>query len=218
MTMPRLLRFLPVLAFLALAPSSAVAQQGPLVAVVGTGDAFVISLVDENGSRVTNLDPGTYTIQVSDRSELHNIHLSGPQVNQTTTVGQITEATWTVTFVDGRYTYVCDAHPSSMRGTFVVGNPPTELGELEAQVGPGAKIALKRRGVRVRTVPAGRYRIAVRDRTRKDNFHLLGAGVNRRSGVAFTGRVRWTVSLRAGKTYRYRSDAHPRLSGALRAR
>src|SRR5215211_5192873 len=211
--MARVLRTLPLLLLVALAPSSAVAQGTTLTGVVGTNDGFTITLADEHGSRVTKIDPGTYTIHVSDRSDIHNFHLSGPGVSESTGVEGTEEVTWTVTFVEGRYVYVCDAHPSTMRVVLTVGNPASEPepGELEARVGPGSQITVKRRGTRVRSVPPGRYRVEVRDRSRRDNFHLTGPGVNRRTGVGSTGTVRWTVRLRAGSTYRYRSDVHTRL-------
>jgi plastocyanin len=218
--MNRLLALIPLLLLLAVAPSSAVGQGTNLVGVVGTNDGFTISLADENGSRVRRLDPGTYTIHVSDRSDLHDFHLFGPGVDQTTPVEGLEEVTWTVTFRDATYRFQCDPHSTTMRGSIVVGNPPQEAEpkELEGQVGPGARISVKRRGTRVRTVAAGRYRLEVRDRTRRDNFHLTGRGVNRRTGVRAQGTVRWTLQLRAGATYRYRSDAHPALRGTLRAR
>jgi hypothetical protein len=47
----------------ALLPSSVSSADNPmLVGTVGTNDAFVISLVDANGTRVTHLDAGTFTI------------------------------------------------------------------------------------------------------------------------------------------------------------
>ena len=55
----------------------------------------------------------------------------------------------------------------------------------------------------------------VRDLTKKDNFHLTGPGVNKKTGVAFMGTVTWTLTLKDG-TYSYRSDAHPALRGSLR--
>ena len=220
--MTRALHILPLLVVVALTPSSAVAQGNALTAVVGTYDGFTIFVEDENGNRVTKIDPGTYTVHVSDRSDIHNFHLAGPGVNESTGVEGQEETTWTVTFVEGRYRYVCDFHPTTMRGTLTVGNPPpassggAEPGELEARVGPGVEIAVKRRGTRVRSVAPGRYRVEVRDRTRRDNFHLTGPGVNRRTGVASTGTVRWTLRLRSGSTYRYRSDAHVRVRGSFR--
>jgi hypothetical protein len=81
---------------------------------------------------------------------------------------------------------------------------------VTATVGPGATIRVAPRSVR-----AGRVRITVNDRTAAHNFHLTGPGVNRRTGVAFRGQARWTLTLRRG-VYRYRSDARPSLRGTLR--
>jgi hypothetical protein len=38
--------------------------------------------------------------------------------------------------------------------------------------------------------------------------------VNRKTGVAFRGRVTWNVALQVGR-YTYRSDKHRRLRGSL---
>jgi hypothetical protein len=65
-------------------------------------------------------------------------------------------------------------------------------------------------------VRAGRYRVRVQDGSRRANFHLAGRGVNRRSGMRFTGRATWTVRLARG-TYRFGSDPEP-LEGRLRVR
>jgi hypothetical protein len=63
----------------------------------------------------------------------------------------------------------------------------------------------------VTALEAGRYTITVTDASRTDNLHLVGPGVNERTGLRFTGTATWTVELRAG-TYRYRSDRpHPKL-------
>ena len=32
--------------------------------------------------------------------------------------------TWTVTITDGTYTFICDAHPTQMKGSFTAGNVP----------------------------------------------------------------------------------------------
>ena len=94
------------------------AKDTTLDAVVGPG--FSITLM-QNGVRVTNLDPGDYTINVDDKSSEHNFHLFGPGVDQTTTVDGVETATWHVTFQNGAYSYVCDAHVASMVGHFNVG-------------------------------------------------------------------------------------------------
>ena len=89
-----------------------------LQASVGPG--FEISLTMENGDAITTLAPGTYTIDVDDKSSAHNFHLSGPGVDEATDVGEIGSTTWTVTLEDGSYHYQCDPHASSMNGDFEV--------------------------------------------------------------------------------------------------
>jgi plastocyanin len=204
---------LTLLTALLLPSALAQAQGNPrLVASVGANDAEVITLREANGNAVTNLNPGTYDIAVSDLSAEHNFHLSGPNVNQTTSIAAREEVTWTVTFTDGRYTFVCDAHPTTMRGSFTVGTappPPPAPARVTASVGPGKRISL-----RPKTVTAGRVTLTVTDRTRVDNFHLTGPGVNRKTGVAFRGRATWRLTLRAGR-YTYRSDKTKRLRGTF---
>ena len=56
----------------------------------------------------------------------------------------------------------------------------------------------------------GRYLLVVADPSAVDNFHLTGPGVNRKTGIAAKGTVRWTLRLTRGK-YTYRSDAHAKL-------
>ena len=93
-----------------------------LNAVVGEEDdpdAFTIALTDESGEEVSTLPAGEYEISVTDYSSIHNFHLTGEGVEETTTVPEIGETTWTVTFEAGDYTYVCDPHPP-MRGEFTV--------------------------------------------------------------------------------------------------
>jgi hypothetical protein len=199
-------------------PSAAARADNPVLdASVGKNDAFTISLHDASGSPVRHLDPGAYTIHVHDFSGLHNFHLFGPGVDQLTSVEGTGDATWTVTFQDGTYTYHCDAHPDSMRGTFTVGTVATApTVQLKAAVGPGRTISLRDAdGAKVATLTAPtKAVITVSDRTRTDNFHLKGPGVNKATGVGFRGRVRWAATLRAGK-YVYRSDKHARLRGTF---
>jgi hypothetical protein len=72
--------------------------------------------------------------------------------------------------------------------------------KLSAVVKPGGAVVLSRASVR-----AGRYRLTVDDQGKKDNFHLRGKTVNKRTGLAFRGRVGWGVTLKRG-TYSYGSD------------
>ena len=37
--------------------------------------------------------------------------------------------------------------------------------------------------------------MTIRDLTTKDDFHLVGPGVNKKTGVAFKGTVAWSVTL-----------------------
>ena len=183
-----------------------------LVATVGSHDAFNISLKDAAGNVVRHLDPGTYTIQVHDLSTLHDFHLFGPGVDQATSVDNIVDTTWTVTFVDGTYTFQCDAHPTLMHGSFTVGavTTPTPL-QLKGSVGPGRSISLRNAGGTKITSVTGPTSavITVNDRSKVDNFHLTGPGVKKATGVGFRGRVTWKVTLSPG-TYVYRSDRHKR--------
>jgi len=192
----------------------------PLIATVGSAtapDAFQISLTDSTGAKVTHVDPGQYTISVRDFATLHDFHLSGPGVDQATDVETTAQTTWNVTFTDGTYRFLCDAHPTLMRGSFTSGTvvTPPPVKKLVAQVGPRTTIFLKTAtGARVKQLAAGTYSIKVTDRTKTDNFHLTAAGVNRKTGVRFRGTVTWKVAFAAGKGA-YRSDAHKRLRGSF---
>jgi hypothetical protein len=192
----------------------------PLVATVGaptSGDAFVIALKDSTGATVTHLDPGAYTINVHDYATLHNFHLTGLGVDQATDVETKADTTWNVTFTDGTYRFVCDAHPTAMRGSFTVGTvtAPPPVKKLVAQVGPGRTISVRTTsGARVKRLTAGPYSLRVKDLTRSDNFHLRATGINKSTSVKFRGTRTWQVRFRTGVAT-YRSDAHRRLRGGF---
>ena len=111
---------LVVAALLGATDGSAVQSQN--VKLVGTvGPGFSITLEDAQGNRVRNLEPGTYDVEVKDLSEEHNFHLVGPGVDEEITeVAFEGERTVTVQLEPGEYTFQCDPHASSMRGTFTV--------------------------------------------------------------------------------------------------
>jgi plastocyanin len=197
-----------LLAALLLPSAVAQADNPRLVASVGQNDAFAISLRDASGNVVTHLDPGTYDIEVHDFSAEHNFHLFGPGVEQATGIENVENVVWTVTFTDGRYRFECAAHAGQMKGSFTAGQVAVAT-KLAASVGPKRAISLK-----PKTSVAGAATITVNDRSRTDNFHLTGPGVNRKTGVAFRGRVTWNVTLGAG-TYSYRSDKHKTMRGSL---
>ena len=107
---------------------AATAQQTPaavqhpksLVGEVGKDDKFVISLHDNNNVPITNLAAGTYSLKVEDDSTIHDFHLTGAGVDDSTPVGSAVVKTFSVTFKPGTYTFVCDPHAATMRGSFQV--------------------------------------------------------------------------------------------------
>ena len=87
---------------------------------------------------------------------------------------------------------------------------------LNASVGPGFTISLDdSTGALVKHLDPGEYIVNVNDQSDMHNFDLTGPGVNKKTGIAFTGTVTWTVTLKAG-TYTFRSDAHKALKGTLK--
>ena len=94
------------------------ASGSTLTASVGPG--FEISLTGADGADVSTLAAGSYTIEVDDQSDIHNFHLTGPGVDETTDVSDTGTATWEVTVESGTYSFVCDPHSSSMSGSFEV--------------------------------------------------------------------------------------------------
>jgi hypothetical protein len=205
-------------------PLGSPAANTTLIATVGTNDGLDIGLADTNGTPVVRIPPGTYDIVVRDRSTQHNFHMASDEdrtVDFRTELDFVGEMTFTVTLKDGvRYAYACEPHWQVMNGAFFVGAdtpppppppPPAPLPTLRAGVTAGGIAFVSRRSVR-----AGRYRVLVNDRSRRANFHLVGRGLNRRTGTRFTGRATWTLRLRRG-TYRYGSDPEP-LEGRLKVR
>jgi hypothetical protein len=75
----------------------------------------------KNGVLFTRLRHGTYSIRVADRSSGHNFHLKGYSLNRATGIPFNGVRWWSVRFFAGHtYTYICDAHPFTMRRTFRV--------------------------------------------------------------------------------------------------
>lgn len=212
-----------IAAALAVLPAAAAPVQPRETLRAEVGPGFTIFLRRADGTAVTHLDPGEYAIVVEDKSIEHNFHLLGAGVSQFTSVENVETVNWTVVFVDGQtYSFQCDPHSTTMRGSFTVGNvppppPPPVVRRLSASVGAAAISVRTSSGGRARVVAAGSYRIAVRDTSKKQNFHLSGPGVNRKTAVTRTARATWSVRLRAGK-YSYRSDANRRLRGSFTVR
>jgi plastocyanin len=63
---------------------------------------------------------GKYTLVVSDKSSIHDFHLKGPGVNVSTTVAFTGSKTFNITLKKGKYTFVCDPHAATMKGSFTI--------------------------------------------------------------------------------------------------
>jgi plastocyanin len=78
------------------------------------GPGFTISLAKKPTKA------GKTTFVIRDRSSIHNFHLRGPGVNKTTSVSAVGSKSFTVTLRKGKYTFLCDPHPTTMRGSFTI--------------------------------------------------------------------------------------------------
>ena len=89
-----------------------------LIGTVGPG--FTIKLT-RFGKPFKTLPAGTYSITVADKSNSHNFHLRGPGVNkEITKIGFIGTKTVIVKFSKGKFTFICDPHATTMKGSFIV--------------------------------------------------------------------------------------------------
>ena len=99
-------------------PAAAVAASPPVLK--GTdGPGFTITL-KQGSAAVKKLKAGTYTFKISDKSNIHNFHLKGPGVDKKNSVGGTGTTTWKLKLKKGKYTFVCDPHFTSMKGSFTV--------------------------------------------------------------------------------------------------
>ncbi|HUG64468.1 MAG TPA: plastocyanin/azurin family copper-binding protein [Gaiellaceae bacterium] len=63
---------------------------------------------------------GKAILVVSDKSSIHNFRLKGPGVNVATSVRATGSKTFRITLRKGKYTFLCDPHPTSMKGSFTI--------------------------------------------------------------------------------------------------
>jgi plastocyanin len=102
---------------------AAVAQATPAPKTVhGTvGPGFTINLT-LGGMKVTTLKKGVrYRFLISDRSAIHDFHLTGPGLNRVLTSVDFTGTKSAVlTLRKGTYRFVCDPHSDLMHGSFRV--------------------------------------------------------------------------------------------------
>jgi plastocyanin len=166
-------------------------NDGSLQGTVGPG--YSIGLT-QNGTRVTHLDPGTYTITVNDQADIHNFDLFGPGVKESTGVDTTGTTTWTVTFTDGTYNYNCDAHPGTMNGKFTVGTVTTTT------TAPPPPAAVK---VKAKTKVTGRTVAVTATATKVASLDFgLWKGTKRVAHATGKAKVK-TVKLKAPSAGRY---------------
>ena len=186
-----------VLSIAGLAAAVSVARpastDGTLQATVGPG--YSINLT-QNGVKVTHLDPGTYTINVNDQADIHNFDLFGPGVKESTGVDTTGTVTWTVTFSNGTYNYVCDAHPASMNGKFTVGTVQTTTTTTTTPAPTAVKVKAKVKVTgRTVAVTATATKVASLD-------FALWKGTKRVAHATAKAKVK-TVKLKAPSAGRY---------------
>ncbi len=106
-------------AALAAAASGSAATAKTVNGTVGPG--FTITLTTQ-GKNVTKLKAGNaYRFVISDRSSIHDFHLSGPGVNRVFTSVEFTGTkSFVLTLKKGSYRFVCDPHSGFMHGRFLV--------------------------------------------------------------------------------------------------
>ncbi len=211
MPLLRPLLLLPLVLAAVLLPGAAHSAATATQLNVTVGPGFSIKVADATGHAVSQLDAGDYSITIKNLSpaQEHNFHLTGPGIDMFTAFDNNT-VTWDVSFVNGTYKWKCDAHPTLMKGSLHVGPLPPAPVKLTGKVGPKKTITLKKGASAVKALVAGRYRVVVSDLTKKDNFHLTGKGVNKKTGVKTKGSISWTLTLKPGK-YMFRSDATKKL-------
>jgi plastocyanin len=123
--MSRITRTRSSLVAVAIAATALAAAGGGSAATAKTvngtvGPDFTITLT-MRGKNVTKLKAGTYRFVISDRSSIHDFHLSGPGVNRVLTSVEFTGTTsFVLTLKKGSYRFLCDPHSGIMHGRFVV--------------------------------------------------------------------------------------------------
>ncbi|MBA3720386.1 MAG: hypothetical protein H0W95_08915 [Nocardioidaceae bacterium] len=98
---------------------------------------------------------------------------------------------------------VCTLLVGGSGGAAVGESERGQLPRIRGNVGPGFSIS-----VRPREVAPGSYRFVIQDQSTMHNWHIRGNGVDRKTGVAFTGTKRFTLDLTEGR-YRIQCDMHP---------
>jgi hypothetical protein len=117
--------FLAIAAVLAItvAASTAFGRSTANPVLKGTvGPSFTITLT-QNGKAVKSLKAGKYTFKVTDKASIHNFVLEKEHSKfekELTDVSDTGTKTVTINLTKGTWKYYCEAHESSMNGTFKV--------------------------------------------------------------------------------------------------
>jgi hypothetical protein len=115
------MRFRALLVAVPVALLAAPAAQAYTTFYGTVGPSSTIVLKRANGTVVMNASRGNKTFVIRDRSASHNFHLYGPGVDRRTGVAFMGTRTWSPVLLRvGRYTIVCDRHPSTMFRRFNV--------------------------------------------------------------------------------------------------
>jgi plastocyanin len=96
---------------------------------------------------------------------------------------------------------------AALAGAVLLVSAEASTVRLTGEVGPGFTIEVKKAGKDLKTIKAGTYKMKVEDKAAIHNFHLLGPGLNKKTGVAFKGDQTWTIKLKPGR-YTYQCDPH----------
>jgi hypothetical protein len=207
---------LPALAFALTARGAA--EPGVLVATVGPD--FTIRIDDANGQRVQSVPEGAYKLLVRDLSAEHNFVLAdkpaGLKLRVDSGVEFVGEKTFDIQLERGAYGFACSPHWQVMNGTLTVFPAPVATPKPKPLPTLRAGVTAGGTAYAPRAAKPGRYRVVVGDRSARHDFRLVGPGVRRATGKAFTGTTRWTLRLARG-TYRYGSGPEP-LDGRIRVR
>jgi hypothetical protein len=190
-----------LLAGLVLVPAS-VGQAQPTRLVGTVGPGFTIGLTDAAGSEITALRAGPYDVEVRDLSNEHNFVLGHKATGRrpiSTDVEFVGDVNVAVDLEVGQWVFACSPHFQTMNGQFTVSAPTPSPG---APARLTATVTSRRVSLAPRHAAAGRAVLTVSDRARTRGFRLVGAGLDRRTGVAYTGTATWRLRLRSG-TYRF---------------